>query len=247
MQRMFDNAEKQKNLYRRQKDMERPLTREELIKKIETKENVSNVDTSEIKDMSHLFIYDMYEAIYRGKDFNQPLNDWDVSKVENMVCMFYGATSFNHPLNEWDVSNVDNMLGMFCGATSFNQPLNEWDVSNVVYMESMFCGATSFNQPLNDWDVSNVKTMREMFYRAKNFNQSLNEWDVSRVTDMTSMFTNAKNYTYSFKTWKLKPACGTNDFLKGCNLWSLFNTVEDLPMQDNERIETEDKKIWKLL
>ena len=44
-----------------------------------------------------------------ASNFNQPLNDWDVSSVTNMSCMFYGASSFNQPLNDWDVSSVTNM------------------------------------------------------------------------------------------------------------------------------------------
>ena len=48
--------------------------------------------------------------------------------------MFGGATatSFNQPLNDWNVSKVTDMIGMFCGAISFNQPLNKWNVSNVI-------------------------------------------------------------------------------------------------------------------
>ena len=32
--------------------------------------------------------------------------------------MFLGATSFNQPLNNWNVSKVKNMSDMFAGATS---------------------------------------------------------------------------------------------------------------------------------
>ena len=62
-----------------------------------------------------------------------------------MKFMFWGAESFNQPLNNWNVSNVEDMEGMFAGAQSFNQPLNNWNVSNVWYMEAMFAGAQSFN------------------------------------------------------------------------------------------------------
>ena len=40
------------------------------------------------------------------------------------------AESFNQPLNNWNVSNVEDMEGMFGNARSFNQPLNNWNVSN---------------------------------------------------------------------------------------------------------------------
>ena len=38
--------------------------------------------------------------------------------------MFQGATSFNQPLNNWNVSKVTNMWTMFAGATPFDQPLH---------------------------------------------------------------------------------------------------------------------------
>ena len=46
-----------------------------------------------------------------------------------MWALFMNASSFNQPLNNWNVSKVTNMAGMFGGATSFNQPLNDWNVS----------------------------------------------------------------------------------------------------------------------
>jgi surface protein len=38
--------------------------------------------------------------------------------------MFRIAESFNQPLNKWNVSKVNNMTDMFLGATSFNQHLD---------------------------------------------------------------------------------------------------------------------------
>jgi len=39
-------------------------------------------------------------------EFNQPLNNWDVSSVTNMESMFEECSEFNHPLEKWDVSSV---------------------------------------------------------------------------------------------------------------------------------------------
>ena len=59
--------------------------------------------------------------------------------MTNMANMFNRATSFNQPLNNWDVSKVTSMESMFWGATSFNQPLNKWNVSKeVTNMSFMF-------------------------------------------------------------------------------------------------------------
>ena len=47
-----------------------------------------------------------------------------MSNVEYMVGMFSDARSFNQPLDKWNVSKVNNMAVMFEGARSFNQPLH---------------------------------------------------------------------------------------------------------------------------
>ena len=49
--------------------------------------------------------------------------------------MFYGST-FNQPLNNWNVSNVENMSWMFAHQDDFQQDISNWDVSNVKYFES---------------------------------------------------------------------------------------------------------------
>ena len=67
----------------------------------------------------------------------------------NMSYMFWEATSFNQPLEQWDVSSVEDMRYMFGCATSFNQPLEKWGVSNVKNMDSMFNGATSLSKQLS--------------------------------------------------------------------------------------------------
>ena len=88
----------------------------------------------------------MFEGrAWEAGSFNQPLNNWNVSKVEDMECMFANATSFNQPLNNWNVSNVKNICWMFSEASSFNQPLNKWNVVGS-YMPHVFDGASSFDQ-----------------------------------------------------------------------------------------------------
>jgi len=197
------------------------MTREELLEKLSNNETISNVDTSEIKDMSDLFNI-MQSKHFVDDNFNQPLSDWDVSNVTEMTRMFCCTINFNQPLNNWDVSSVTSMQMMFDQALSFNQPLNEWDVSNVTNMERMFQFARSFNKPLNNWDVSNVENMVRMFYGVR-------------------------KYTYSMKNWNLKSCCKTDKFLEKCNLWHLLNSEEDLPMQKGKRIDIGDRKTWKIL
>jgi surface protein len=51
--------------------------------------------------------------------FNQPIGDWDTSKVTDMADMFGDATAFNQPIGDWDTSKVTNTGDMFQGASSW--------------------------------------------------------------------------------------------------------------------------------
>ena len=73
-------------------------------------------------------------------------------------------------LEDWDVSNVKNMVCMFCGCEKFNSDLSNWDVSNVRGMEYMFYNCYNFNSDLSNWSVSKVENMEDMFKGCKKFN-----------------------------------------------------------------------------
>ena len=55
-----------------------------------------------------------------------------------MAYMFFNCNLFNQPLANWDVSNVKDMMYMFNNCKSFNQDISNWDVSNVKYSNGMF-------------------------------------------------------------------------------------------------------------
>ncbi|MGN1281921.1 MAG: BspA family leucine-rich repeat surface protein [Succinivibrio sp.] len=164
-----------------------PKSKLELRKLILNEEiELSDIDTSRITDMSHLF-----EPTLRGGDqarfFFDGIETWDVSHVTDMSYMFCYAKNFNQDINSWNVSSVRNMRGMFQFASSFNQPLDKWDVSGVENMSSMFYDAAAFNQDLDRWDIHNVKTMRFMFMYARYFDHKPS-WDMSRVEDEVGMY-----------------------------------------------------------
>ena len=52
-----------------------------------------------------------------------------------MSGMFWGAAAFNQPIGNWDVSKVEYMNSMFKNAKAFNQDIGSWDVSNVADFE----------------------------------------------------------------------------------------------------------------
>ena len=82
-----------------------------------------------------------------------------------MKGVFYYATAFNTDINNWNVSKVTNMIYMFMGATKFNQAIGNWNVSKVTDMGFMFMGATSFNQDLCAWynSIQSSTSVYEMF------------------------------------------------------------------------------------
>jgi surface protein len=175
-----------------------PITLIELKAKIAAGEDVTQVNTSEITDMSRLFL---------DLSFNQAIGKWDVSSVENMGDMFADNLVFNQPIGEWNVSNVTNMSGLFSNAKAFNQPIGEWNVSNVTNMNDdgygMFGDASSFNQPLEKWDVSSITNMTNMFFGATAFNQDIGSWNVSSITNMTNMFSGATAFNQDISGWNV--------------------------------------------
>ena len=56
------------------------------------------------------------------------------------------AAAYNQPIEEWNVSAVTDMLWMCRGAAAFNQPIEEWNVSAMTHMQYMFRGAAAFYQ-----------------------------------------------------------------------------------------------------
>ena len=56
----------------------------------------------------------------------------DLSGVTDMSAMFQ-QSSFDGDVSGWDVSNVEIMEEMFFGASSFNGDVSGWDVSSVVH------------------------------------------------------------------------------------------------------------------
>ncbi len=211
--------------------MHKPHTKEELANLVNDRSvNLGCIDTSLISDMSMLFRFS------DRTDF-AGIENWDVSSVTDMSCMFFEAEKFNQSLKDWDVSNVTDMAYMFCDAREFNQYLNDWDVSNVTDMAYMFCDAREFNQRLADWNVSKVTDMSYMFCGAKRFDQSLNLWNVSSVKKADCMFKKAKGYDKSMCNWKFSDSMDHEpvDFIEGCFLWGFGNNCNDLPLMPSKQ------------
>ena len=180
---------------------------------IENGDDLSKLATTKVTSMALLF--------YGATNFNQVINNWDMSNVINTYAMFWDAFEFNQDIGNWDMSNVLNMSNMFTNATAFNQSLENWDVSNVDSMRGLFVNASNFNQDIGNWNVGNVTNMNWMFYEATSFNQALENWDVSFVDEMYGMFSDADSYNQNLSSWNVENVTLCGSFNANTTQWIL--------------------------
>ena len=118
-----------------------------------------------------------------AKDFNQPINSWDVSSVTTMEETFYSERpDFTGIRTTLGGSNAHLISGIPEGSDK------EDYFRNLIRMDVNDLGKHShFNQPLNEWITSSVETMEGMFHNAYRFNQDISNWDVSACKNMAAM------------------------------------------------------------
>ena len=154
------------------------ITREELNNKLLHHENVTDVNTSCITDMSRL-------SYYMGYGFNQDLSNWDVSNVTNMEEMFAGGKDIGRDGRGIEIDSVGD--------------LSKWDVSKVTNMEAMFYGYYTDISSLriSNWDTSNVTNMKKMFLLSVDIKEldlvDISHWNVKNVTSHENFFSNVIN------------------------------------------------------
>ena len=167
-------------------------TNEDLQKKIqELYKEQGKGETLDVSSLTNAIKCDDFSFIFG--EFKEVkhiigLEDWDVSNVKDMKCMFYNCINFNSDLSKWNVSNVEDMHNMFWNCKKFNSDLSKWNVSRVKDMHNMFWDCETFNSDLSKWDVRSVEDMYNMFCYCTNFNSDLSKWVVSNVTDIYGMF-----------------------------------------------------------
>ena len=100
--------------------------------------DIDNWDTSNIRDMSHMF---------QNCDLLPYLPDiskWDTSKVTDMNRMFCNCRSLLYlpDISKWDTSNVTNMELMFesCFQLSYLPDITKWNIEKVINKRMMFFG-----------------------------------------------------------------------------------------------------------
>ena len=181
--------------------------------------DMSNFDTSNVKDMSRMFAY-----LENVEDLD--LSSFKVKNVKNMEYMFIGMTKIKNLNLGWEnESDVSNTRGMFSGVKSIKSlDLSNFDTKNVVNMSAMFENMSSLENiqfgekfitknvttmggmfsndielktlDLSRFDTSNVTNLEYMFSHAsKLINLNLSSFNTSKVTNMSNMFSRMYSLT----------------------------------------------------
>lgn len=162
--------------------------------------DVSNLNTSQITDMSQMF----------GACTNLnilDLSNFDTSQVTDMSRMFYlcsGLTSLD--VSHFNTSKVTEMIDMFgycAGLTSLN--VSHFDTSKITNMGGMFNGCKGLTfLDLSNWDTSKVTKISGMFQDCINLETlDLSNWNLALVDNY---FYNASDIFYrcaSLRTIKI--------------------------------------------
>ena len=156
-----------------------------------------NFDTSEVTDMSRMFINCTSLTSLDLKSF-------DTRNVTNMFSMFamYETDFLANYLStiifgeNFITSNVTNMRSMFAGLTELQTlDVSTFDTSNVTTMFHMFICCSSLKElDVSNFNTANVTDMAGMFSHCDNLTTlNLCTFDTSNVIDMHLMFSSTIN------------------------------------------------------
>ena len=180
--------------------------------------DINNWDTANVTYMRFMLGTDGTVPGGTIMKFNQPIGNWNTSKVTNMSSLFSRNNVFNQDISTkvvtrngitytaWDTSNVLDMSFIFSSAPlfgQFNQNIGNWNTSKAISMNTMFQGQGEFNQ-----DVSTkVVTVGGSTYTA---------WDVSNATDLRFMFSagtgNSGKFNQNIGNWNTSKVISLSSF-----------------------------------
>ena len=150
----------------------------------------SNIDMSNVKDMSYMF-YDNRQLVYLS------LNSFNTLNVKNMSHMFDSCTNLKtlylYSLNTASVEDMSYMFHM-CNNLECLEWAEDFNTSNVTDMSDMF-GACYELKSLNlkSFDTAKVTNMYNMFCMCRSLRAlDVSSFDTSNVSNMGQMFCGAE-------------------------------------------------------
>ena len=196
----FNNVETQVNsndegYFEVYRDSDEPITQfstgtnNNLLKTL----NVSNLDTSQVTNMSNMFYACMGLT-------SLDLSNFDTSQVTNMSDMFGGCMGLTSlDVSKWNTSKVTNMSEMFSGCMGLaSLDLSNFDTSQATNMSNMFNYCTSLTSlDLSNFNTSQVTTMDGMFIGC----ESLRDIKINDETSANKLIAQIKEDLSKTATW----------------------------------------------
>lgn len=190
------------------------------LRDVERIDNIKNLNTSEVTDMSYMF------ELFGTEDINLDLSTLNTSNVTNMSEMFLHASANIINVSGFDTSKVIDMSWMFAGSLyaptkrNYIIGLNNFNTSNVTNMSSMFRASPyeRYNWDIKNLDLRNFNTskvtdMSSMFEDNEKLENLYINFDTSNVTNMSDMFYNCGSLTkFDCSKWNVDKVEKHNDF-----------------------------------
>ena len=155
------------------------------LTKLTTIQNIANLDTSRVTNMSYMFFscFDLHTV---------DLTHFNIENVTNMAQMFSNCGDINNlDFSSFNTSKVTNMNAMFHACTNLTQlDLSSFNTENVTDMSSMFDenrNLTSLN--ISSFNTSKVTNMSQMFCNCKKLTElDLSNFNTNNVDNYSLMF-----------------------------------------------------------
>jgi surface protein len=151
--------------------------------------DLSNFDTSNVKDMNHMFNKATVKSLI--------LSSFDNRNVENMSYMFYS----NKYLTELDLSNfttpkVKDMSYMFSYCDKIKTlDLSNFDISNVITTNNMFSYCYELESlDISSWKDENLENIGQMFFDCRKLKEiDLSNFELKECSNVSSVFGNCQS------------------------------------------------------
>ena len=159
---------------------------------LERMNNIQNLDTSNVTDMSDMF--------YGCSGLTAlDLSHFDTANVTNMKGMFYACRALTAlDVSHFDTSNVTDMSGMFGGCSGLTAlDVSHFDTVNVTNMSFMFLVCSSLTAlDVSHFDTSNVTNIEQIFSGCSGLTAlDVSHFNTAKVKLMSIMFSDCSGLT----------------------------------------------------
>ena len=203
------------------------------LKNLTTIENISNLKTDNVTDMSYMFQN-------CSSLTNLDLSSFNTRNVTDIRCMFEGCSNLiNIDLSSFDTGNVEFLHSLFSGCLKLSDisSISKWNVSSVKNMYGTFLNCVSLAdlEPLANWDTSSLEYLKFTFGIQKSVYETyglgkiedlspLENWNTSAVTNMDQLFRNQsiKN-SNGIENWDISSTTTMEMMFQNCKKLEYLN------------------------